>query len=377
MTRATPSRANVGLASDLAARNVKVSVFQLESWAQFGLLRPPVRRALGRPRGKTSSYGPEAIPMAMIIARRAGQGRALKAIALELFMERFPVPESTLRESLLWVIDTLARRAKRIRDRGQAAVDRKVRQSKASVSIYHQLLLPYDLDPHSRERRRLLHERAERRRVLQAATGMVMNLALQDEVPLPYWIEEMFTDLGMDQTASRVGPGLAEERGEVLLTEKASERMRAQVMTVPFDRLCAARNVITGWVPTFDNLVIAAVAGCDEARTILTWLSHEESAQWLIDAVNRPSDPWRIYGSLLDLASADQFLQVGWNYVKALFPISTQLLAQRLRAVTDCDETAVRALEVAGEIDTTGWDDLLYATAELPLDHLVQMAETM
>jgi hypothetical protein len=316
----------------------------------------------------------------MIIARRAGHGRALKAIALDLFMQRFPVPEATLRESLLWVIDTAERRNKRIIDRGPVAEKRQVERAKAAVSIYHPLLLSYHLESsRSDDHRRLSRKRAERRRGLMAATGTVIDLALHDEVPPADSIVDMFQSLGMNETVRRVERGLidAELSGEFPVPESAVEMSRDQVMTVPFDRLCAARNVITGWTPTFTNLVLAAVSGCDEASEIIIALLQQDAAKWLVSTVMLPTDRWRTAAGLLGLSASDLFLEVGWGYVKALFPVAMRLMAQATRANTDCDETAIRAFEVAGEIDTSDWDDLLYSTAELPVAHVMQMAETL
>jgi hypothetical protein len=316
----------------------------------------------------------------MIIASKAGQGRALKAVALDLFMHRFPVPESTLRESLLWVIETAERRNKRILDSGPAAEERQVERAKAGVSIYHPLLLSYHLESsRSGDHRRLSRKRAERRRGLMAATGTVIDLALHDDVPAADSIVDLFQSLGMDETVRRVERGLidAELSGEFQVPESAAEMTRHQVMTVPFDRLCAARNVITGWTPTFTNLVLAAVSGCDEASEILITLLRQDGAKWLISTVMLPTDRWRTAAGLLGLSASDLFLEVGWGYVKGLFPVAIRLMAQATRANTDCDETTIRAFEGAGEIDTSDWDDMLYSTAEFPVAHLLQMAETL
>ncbi|MEV6319144.1 hypothetical protein [Streptomyces sp. NPDC051776] len=75
MPRTPSTGADAQIIARMAARGVKVSVYQLERWRAAGLLPRNSRRSLGRGRGTTADLKPEVIRTAETLARSAQQGR--------------------------------------------------------------------------------------------------------------------------------------------------------------------------------------------------------------------------------------------------------------------------------------------------------------
>ncbi|MFI9358501.1 hypothetical protein [Streptomyces lydicus] len=103
---------------ELAAREVVVTVSQLESWRRAGLLPRHRRRGLGRGRGSVvDAVDPVVVESAAVLARHLRQGRDRRLAVLEWFAEAgtlpvqpgvVPVPEppiGAVRSALVWVLE--------------------------------------------------------------------------------------------------------------------------------------------------------------------------------------------------------------------------------------------------------------------------------
>ncbi|MFF0794722.1 hypothetical protein [Streptomyces spiralis] len=102
----------------LAAREVVVTVSQLESWRRAGLLPQHRRRGLGRGRGSVvDAVDPVVVESAAALARHLRQGRDRRLAVLEWFAEAgtlpvqpgaVPVPEPPIgaaRQALVWALE--------------------------------------------------------------------------------------------------------------------------------------------------------------------------------------------------------------------------------------------------------------------------------
>ncbi|MFF8431673.1 hypothetical protein ACF07Y_42400 [Streptomyces sp. NPDC016566] len=117
MARGAPSPADLQVVRELAARNVVVTVSQLESWRRSGLLPRHRRRGLGRGRGSVvDAVDPVVVESAAALARHLRQGRDRRLAVLEWFAEAgmpvrpgaVPVPEppiGAVRQALAWVLE--------------------------------------------------------------------------------------------------------------------------------------------------------------------------------------------------------------------------------------------------------------------------------
>ncbi|MET8816456.1 hypothetical protein ABZW47_31205 [Streptomyces sp. NPDC004549] len=118
MVRGAPSRADLQVIRELAARELVVTASQLESWRRAGLLPRHRRRGLGRGRGTVvDAVDPVVVESAAALARHLRQGRDRRLAVLEWFAEAgmppvrpgaVPVPEppiGAVREALLWALE--------------------------------------------------------------------------------------------------------------------------------------------------------------------------------------------------------------------------------------------------------------------------------
>ncbi|MGW9022703.1 hypothetical protein ACWGQ5_00395 [Streptomyces sp. NPDC055722] len=106
-SRKPPSTADRRLIEHAACHGVTVTVKQLASWRRAGLLpgNSP-GGGLGRGRGSTSTPPPESFDLVVALGRLAGRGKRPADLALLLFAEGLPVPETTVRSAFRAAVDT-------------------------------------------------------------------------------------------------------------------------------------------------------------------------------------------------------------------------------------------------------------------------------
>lgn len=110
MPRGEVSRADTALIQALAAQNLAVSPYQLERWRAAGQLPRNRRRGLGRGKGSVSELDDQVVRQAAVLARSAGQGRALMGShVLDRFMAGRPVAEEKVRAAYRDRLDRLGR----------------------------------------------------------------------------------------------------------------------------------------------------------------------------------------------------------------------------------------------------------------------------
>ena len=110
MPRGDLSRADAELIRVLAEQGLTVSPYQLERWRAAGQLPRNRRRGLGRGKGSVSEIDDQSVRQAAMLARSAGQGRALMGShVLDRFMAGRPVPEVRVRAAYRDRLDRLGR----------------------------------------------------------------------------------------------------------------------------------------------------------------------------------------------------------------------------------------------------------------------------
>jgi hypothetical protein len=295
----------------------------------------------------------------------------MDAAVLRLFMQGIPVSERAIRGALISVVDRAERRYSRLGKNGETEIEKQVEEARRSISAYDPFLLAFNTDP--RPTRAIRTKRAERRRGLQDATALLADLVLHDETAPAGTVVEWLRLMGLEQTADSVEPGLiAEELGGgagVPLGSLAFTRGLAR--DVPFGRLCAARWVAALW--GFINLhLVVGLIGDDAAGTLLRELDSDEGTQWFRWAIGIPVNPTQIVSALLTLAGSTVFLEVGWEYAKALLPIISVIAANAVRDAPGATESIVSALMQFGEIEL---GELPSDNKCLPLDSLEAAAK--
>jgi hypothetical protein len=356
---------------ELEKRGVFVSPYQLERWRLAGYLPKPVRRWLGRGAGSTSRYPDEAVPMAVVLACRTGQGRSTKAAVLELFMEAFPCQEKAVRAALLWVLDRAERERKRIRTQGTAAITKAVGRSRASVTAYHPLLVTFN--PEKQQPRRVLRQRAAHRRDLKDAVAMSVDAAIQNEAPPADSVLNWLRLAGMPGVAENIRPHLFAEESRTHTSSRALTPARRLARTIPFSQLCAARWVANGWGGITLFLMLGLSGGNQLAEEVLEQLSTNEAATWLTWSVGVPVNPDQIASAILSLAASEAHLEMGWEFVKNLMPVANSVMANTMREL-DFDERLIWPLVRISEIDPDGYGDLSLDELSVNLEALERMA---
>jgi hypothetical protein len=337
-----------------------------------GMLPRPERSGLGRGRGSRSRYPDEALPMAIILSRVAGQGRSLHAAALELFMWRYPVPEETLRRAIAWVIIRNERRAGRVREAGYKAANRATARAKR-LGVNHPVLLAYRV-----EMGLPLDARRKRRREYKQAAEIGVTLALYDDLPPPELIVEWLRCNGLPDTAEIVerslsevdeaGDNEAEEAGETTL-DPASDLARQQIATVPFKRLCAARFVGEVWRLTFMFLTGAALVGDPEAVFMVQHLETVEHAKYVNAVMSFFSSPEEIASGLIKLATDDLAFETTWELCRQTYSFA-EAIFMRASHTGDVDPGFTNFLESHIE----PWPDEVPDLPPLGIEELWQMA---
>ncbi|MFI1802982.1 hypothetical protein ACH415_05110 [Streptomyces californicus] len=140
MVRRGPSEADAELVAYLRTKRLTVSLAQLERWRRAGVLPRNHRTYLGRGKGSASAIAPAAFNLAEAMARVSRRGRSIHEAILRMFTvsplhqdlaaEVLPIPESVIRESLIWFIwhgeQTLDRRIERALRRSQGSTEEMI-----------------------------------------------------------------------------------------------------------------------------------------------------------------------------------------------------------------------------------------------------------
>ncbi|MET8134113.1 hypothetical protein ABZV24_19515 [Streptomyces sp. NPDC005251] len=104
-----PSTADQQLIDHAARHGVTVTAKQLAVWRRAGLMPGNIPGGgLGRGRGSTSAPPPESFDLVLALARRAGRGKRPTDLALLLFADGHPVPETTVRAAFRAAVDAVS-----------------------------------------------------------------------------------------------------------------------------------------------------------------------------------------------------------------------------------------------------------------------------
>ncbi|MGW2827097.1 hypothetical protein ACWC24_39905 [Streptomyces sp. NPDC001443] len=104
-----PSAADEQLIDHAARHGLTITAKQLGVWRRAGLLPGNISGGgLGRGRGSTSTPRPESFDLVLALAHRAGRGKRPNGLALLLFADGLPVPETTVRAAFRAAVDAVA-----------------------------------------------------------------------------------------------------------------------------------------------------------------------------------------------------------------------------------------------------------------------------
>src|SRR5215472_4095317 len=113
MPRSGPGAADRELLTQLAERELTVSLAQLERWRSAGLLPRNTRHGCGRGRGSVSAPAHAAVEIAAALATHSRQGRDLRLAVVDWFAEAGRVmpgdqvvpepPHGAVRAALEWI----------------------------------------------------------------------------------------------------------------------------------------------------------------------------------------------------------------------------------------------------------------------------------
>lgn len=108
MSSSEPSAADQQLIDHAQRHGYTVTAKQLAIWRRAGLMPANIPGGgLGRGKGSTSRPAPESFDLALGLARHAGPGKRPTDLALLLFAEGLPVPETTVRAAFRAAVDTV------------------------------------------------------------------------------------------------------------------------------------------------------------------------------------------------------------------------------------------------------------------------------
>lgn len=108
MSSSEPSRADQQLIDHAQRYGHTVTGKQLVIWRRAGLMPANIPGGgLGRGKGSTSRPAPESFDLVLGLARHAGPGKRPTDLALLLFAEGIPVPETTVRAAFRAAVDTI------------------------------------------------------------------------------------------------------------------------------------------------------------------------------------------------------------------------------------------------------------------------------
>jgi hypothetical protein len=133
-SRKPPSTADQQLIEHAARHGYTITVKQLIVWRRAGLLPGNIPGGgLGRGRGSTSTPPPESFDLVVGLAPLAGRGKRPADLALLLFAEGLPVPETTVRAAFRGTVDTSPIAGEE--DPGSGVVDLDERLNKLSNTL--------------------------------------------------------------------------------------------------------------------------------------------------------------------------------------------------------------------------------------------------
>ncbi|WP_206307373.1 hypothetical protein [Streptomyces sp. ICN441] len=108
MSSSEPSAADQQLIDHAQRHGYTITAKQLATWRRAGLMPGNIPGGgLGRGKGSTSRPAPESFDLVLGLARRAGPGKRPTDLALLLFAEGLPVPETTVRAAFRAAVDTI------------------------------------------------------------------------------------------------------------------------------------------------------------------------------------------------------------------------------------------------------------------------------
>lgn len=306
--RGPTSQADQDLLAALQAAGIDwVTEYQLERWRQAGALPAPVRRFLGRGKGSTSVYPPEAAAVAKALANHTYQGRSLHYAVLASFRESAPVPEPAVRRSMQWIVEADRQQARRAAaDNEDAVANRAARARQATTwAMALPLLAEAPLQGGSRRQR---SARAARRRVLGGVAADAVLMQYEEE---PMAVSDMASEtlaaFGHPDAAeigAAVRAGEAEGSYHHLLSQRAVGDAIAQSR---FDRLCAASEAIKA-AATYNYLLTFFAAFYEPVRNVVTNVAHQPMGTWCLaipPAFSRPETAPAAFTSLCATLAGD------------------------------------------------------------------------
>jgi hypothetical protein len=251
---------------------------------------------------------------------------------IRLFFHGFPVPEPTLRDAIDWLIHTIERRARRLHDRGDATVDRAVKNEKSRTTL-ETTLLSIGARGQPRSSR---SERAKRRKALQEAVGIVVQSGLEDQPLTAYETVEWLRLIGLKETADAVETEFIRENSPGnIYSEGPFELLRQHARAVPFERLRSARAVIVMWDIAYFHLAMAVLLDNQRARATLTRLQEREVWRYMEHVVALPLGSPQTGLALTALATSHGFLEACWELAKEVVPIGSRAAAEAFRALAE------------------------------------------
>ncbi len=249
----TISPATAALISACNEAGETVSARQIERWRQLDLLPRPARHALGRGRGSTTTYPEQTVDTAVAVARSLRTGHRLDQVALVLFADGIPVPESAIRRAFIALLDQLD--ATIVADDG--SVDPFARAEDFATTSQKALLRR----PHWRHRRRRLRGVAESPD--SAFGSLITNIgrSVLGDTPPPDALDEMAQAFGYSTKTNDA------DRPDAPPIDGAALGDRLDQLTLPTLHTAATEASLNDLITARDCL-IALCGPTDEAPDI-------------------------------------------------------------------------------------------------------------
>jgi hypothetical protein len=282
----TISRADKRLIAALARRDIDVSDTQLERWRQAGLLQSPVRHGLGRGRGSTSEYPPDAVDQAAELSALVRRGQPMERVALMMFargrwvrpdalrdayryelkwftkwLEARSVPNDPLAsaEAIVDELDKFTKRDKRIkqwRRRLDHNWKASVRETAAKEAALNERAKP---TPDDLARARAQHESPEN--TLRSALVGLVHVLLAGTPSYEDALAEFLDAAGVSGVAEeRARPGIEALPPVLLLLTRvleavSLESLRRLIEEVSIEELQSARGAAHAMAAAFSNII--------------------------------------------------------------------------------------------------------------------------
>jgi hypothetical protein len=352
VTRTAPSPADQELIAACAEWDAKPTATQLERWRHYRQLPRNERRALGRQRGSTSTYPPEAAPIAAALWHLSRQGVNRHEASVRLFSFGALLDETAVRAAALWAVGRRQRDMRKIQDGGEERVDQFVQRIRASVRPWDPSLPHYE-KPASAPRA-VLDVRRKARRQRQDAVELGAQLAMDPDLVCADNILRMLRLAGAASFAEELGPVLraAEAAGRPMSPWVDMHTTLVGIAEhAPITRLAAARSVLVGWSPLQWSLPMLAVV---DANVRAVWLEMQEAdpgRMWLtFPAVT--DRPEVVMVTVLMIAASDNLVHQGWDLVRRLTPVMLAASADSLPGLPP--DVAATFGGVAARLDLPG-----------------------